>query len=215
MGFKNKKILITAGPTWIAVDSVRVISNTASGETGQLLADRLAREGAKVTLVLGPVPNRLKNKKVKVIPFKFFDELKGIVSRELETGKYRVVIHSAAVSDYAPVRPLPGKIKSGLKNLRLVLRATPKIIDAIKKIDPDIFLVGFKFEPLTTRPELIKNARLLMARSKLDLAVANTVSSGKYRAHILSPEETGAALTSKEQLVAGLVSKIRRSLWTH
>ena len=69
MGFKNKKILITAGPTWIAVDSVRVISNTASGETGQLLADRLAREGAKVTLVLGPVPNRLKNKKVKVIPF--------------------------------------------------------------------------------------------------------------------------------------------------
>jgi phosphopantothenoylcysteine decarboxylase / phosphopantothenate---cysteine ligase len=207
--------LITAGPTWIAIDSVRVISNTASGETGQLLADRLTREGAKVTLVLGPVPNRLKNRKVKVISFKFFSELKEIVSRELETGKYCVVIHSAAVSDYAPLRPLPGKINSGLKKLRLVLKATPKIIDAIKKIDPDIFLVGFKFEPTATRPELIKNARLLMARSRLDLAVANTVSSGKYRAYILSFDETGAALTSKGQLISGLVTKIRESLWTH
>jgi phosphopantothenoylcysteine decarboxylase / phosphopantothenate---cysteine ligase len=214
MGFKNKKILITAGPTWVAIDSVRVISNTASGETGQLLADRLAKEGAKVTLVLGPVPNRLKNKKIKVIPFKFFNELKEIVSRELKTGKYRVVIHSAAVSDYAPVKSLPGKIKSGSKKLRLVLKATPKIIDTIKKIDPGIFLVGFKFEPQAARPKLIKSARLLMARSGLDLAIANSVSSGKYRAYILSAEETGTALTSKGKLVSGLASKIRGSLWT-
>lgn len=215
MGFKNNKILITAGPTWIAIDSVRVISNTASGQTGQLLAERLAREGAKVTLVLGPVPNRLRNKKIKVMPFKFFAELKEIVSRELKTGKYCVIIHSAAVSDYAPVKPLPDKIKSGLKKLRLVLKATPKIIDEIKKLDPGIFLVGFKFEPAAAKPKLLKSARLLMAHAKLDLAVANTVSAGKYRAYILSSEETGTALTSKGQLVAGLVSKIRESLWTH
>ena len=54
MSLKNKRILITAGPTWVAIDSVRVISNIATGETGILLAKRLSLQGAKVTLALGP-----------------------------------------------------------------------------------------------------------------------------------------------------------------
>ena len=51
---KNKKVLITAGPTWVPIDNVRVISNTATGETGILLSEKLKNLGAKVTLLLGP-----------------------------------------------------------------------------------------------------------------------------------------------------------------
>jgi len=80
----TKSVLITAGPTWVAIDSVRVISNTATGETGTLLAERFAQQGAKVTLLLGPVSNCCLNKKIRVINFKFFDELRDKLIRELE-----------------------------------------------------------------------------------------------------------------------------------
>ncbi|MBU1999188.1 MAG: phosphopantothenoylcysteine decarboxylase, partial [Candidatus Omnitrophica bacterium] len=67
---KNKKILITAGPTWVPVDDVRVISNSASGETGILLAKRLSGQGAKVTLLLGPIGNYNPDKKIKLVLFR-------------------------------------------------------------------------------------------------------------------------------------------------
>ena len=50
MKLKNKRVLITAGPTWVKIDKVRVISNTASGKTGLLFADAFKRLGSKVTL---------------------------------------------------------------------------------------------------------------------------------------------------------------------
>jgi phosphopantothenoylcysteine synthetase/decarboxylase len=272
MALKNKNVLITAGPTWVPLDSVRVISNTASGQTGELLADRLAKLGAKVTLVLGPVTGGLNSKKmephgftavvpedtrrrfasagppstdysdirrsarsphsstglhpwsslpagqadarrrIKVIPFRFFDDLKKIISRQLKTGKYHVLIHSAAVSDYKPVKIFSAKVNSGLKNWKICLKPTAKIIDLVKKIAPGILLVGFKFAPDTNKAGLIKSTKALMLRSGLDLAVANTLIGGRYRAYILSGDKISPVLTSKEELAAQLANKIRKML---
>lgn len=210
MRIKNKKILITAGPTWVPLDSVRVISNTATGETGLLLADKLARAGARVTLIAGPGVGVPASKKIKVIHFNFFFQLEDIIFRQLKAGRYDVVIHSAAVSDYEPVKVMAGKVKSGLGSWKVILKPTPKIIDCIKKIAPRVFLVGFKFQPGAGKSMLTKSAKALMRRADLDLTVANTAIAGKYRAYILSGNKISQVLISKERLVSALINGIRR-----
>lgn len=230
MSLKNKRILITAGPTRVLIDKVRVITNIATGETGILLAQKLVNLSAKITLLLGPVESCCLNKprpfykertltgkkgrgkNIRVIRFNFFDELKNKITRELRTKKYDAVIHSAAVSDYLPKKIFHGKVKSGLKNWKVVFKPAPKLIDLIRKIDPGVFLVGFKFEPAANKTSLIKSAKALMLRCGLDLTVANALTGNKYRAYILSGNKINPILTSKAQLAAKLVSQIRKAL---
>ena len=78
------KALITCGPTWVALDDVRVLSNVSTGELGHLLAQKLKTAGARVTLIEGPVTHRLENKLVRVIKYQFFDELAEILKSELK-----------------------------------------------------------------------------------------------------------------------------------
>lgn len=182
----SKKILITAGPTWVPIDNVRVISNIATGQTGILLAREARKAGAKVTLLLGPGINECcLDKSIKIIRFQFFDELKDKLIKELRLKKYDIVIHSAAVADYKVAKFYSYKVKSGIKNWRLKLIPTEKIIDLIKKINRSPFLVGFKFEPVARKKILIDKTRGLINRAKLDLVVANTIDKSKYRAYII------------------------------
>lgn len=208
MALKNKRVLITAGPTWVPIDKVRVISNIATGETGILLAERLQRLGAKVTLLLGPVGYCCLSKRVKLLPFKFFGELKEILARELRSKRYDAVVHSAAVADYAPAAVFSGKLKSGLPVRNISLVPTPKIIDSVKRIDRSVFLVGFKFEPKAKIAALIKKTRSLMARANLDLAVANTIGKYGYQASILSQGKVYGPLQNKNALVNKLINII-------
>ena len=210
MGFKNKRILITAGPTWVPIDGVRVISNTATGETGILLAKKLAALGAQVTLLLGPVGSCCINKKIRLIRFKFFDELKNTLTREVRTKKYGVVVHSAAVADYRVQNTFRKKISSKLKKFTLRLVSTKKLIDCIKKIDKGICLVAFKFEPQAGKEELLSEARSLLKRTDSDLVVANTVHGKKYCAYIVDEKfNTTVALDSKYKFVKSLISKVK------
>lgn len=187
---ENKRILITAGPTWVAIDKVRVLSNTATGETGKLLAQALIKSGAKVTLLSGPFS---------------FDNLAGNLTKELKSKEYDIVIHSAAVSDYRPEKVFSGKLASGIKSFRLKLIRTPKIINLIKKASPDSLLVGFKFEPDALKTSLIKEAAVLLNKSKAEFVVANTVNGGNYRAYIVSRKETLGPFSKKKLLVNALV----------
>lgn len=202
--------MITAGPTWVPIDAVRVISNNATGATGILLAKNLARQGAKVTLMLGPVETGYKNKAVKVINFKFFNELSSLLKNELKKKHYDVVIHSAAVSDYGTggVGLIRKKISSGRKSLKLNLRPTPKIIDSLRKISPDSFLVGFKFEPDLRKDKLIKKTRLLIKRAGLDLAVANSGSVKRYVAYLVGMKKYYGPFLSKENMAKNLIKLI-------
>lgn len=185
LAIKGKNILITAGPTWVAIDNVRVISNIASGETGILLAQKFQQLGAKVTLLLGPVKNCCLSDKIKVIHFRFFDELKKAAIKELRSKKFDIMIHSAAVSDYKPAKVYARKLRSGINNLRLNLVPTEKIIGLLRKVSPKSFLVGFKFEPQADEKSLIKKGLELLRRAKLDLVVANSNRSMAYQAYIL------------------------------
>jgi len=212
MSLKNKKILITAGPTWAAIDNVRVISNIASGETGFLLAEKLNRLGAKVTLLLGPVGSCSLNKRIRLLRFCFFEELKSELERELKSRRYDALIQAAAVSDYRPRPPRRNKIKSGIKRLRLELEPAPKIINCAKIISPSLFTVGFKFEPQAGKAKIIREARALMRAAKLDLVVANTISKKDYRAHIVMPGKVSGSFSSKPKMSSALVRLIGAEL---
>ena len=175
---KNKKILMTAGPTIEYIDPVRAITNISSGKTGTLLASELISAGAKVTLVYGP-GNQIPSKGIKVIKVTTSKEMFDVTKKELKK-KYDIVIMAAAVSDYTPENPAKSKIKSNKKSLVIRLKKSPKIIDYVKKYQKDVLLVGFKAETNLTKNALIKSAQKKMKESGADIIVANDIGK-KYQ----------------------------------
>lgn len=181
MSLKNKKILVTCGATWVAVDPVRVISNCSSGELGKQIAGALKKSGAKVTLLEGPGSYPLDDKSIRVRKFRYFSELAALFNSEIKRG-YACVVHAAAVSDYQLRHPAKTKCRSGKKELVLRLSPTPKLINRVKKISPRTFLVGFKLESSTARVK--ESAQNLFKAAGCDLVIANSLRNG-YRGLIL------------------------------
>ncbi len=199
-----KRVLITAGPTWVAIDKVRVISNIASGETGILLAEGLARKGAKVTLILGPGNCDYRNSRVKIIRFSFFEELRQALKKELKASRYDLIIHSAAVSDFKPAQSIGGKIKSG-QDYNLRLTPLPKIADEIRGLAPAAHLVLFKLEFGIPDQELILRARKTLTASRADLIVANRIEP-RYKAYILDGKRIYSRAGSKQEMARNLIA---------
>jgi phosphopantothenoylcysteine decarboxylase/phosphopantothenate--cysteine ligase len=210
MDLNKKRVLITAGPTWVPIDSVRVISNIASGETGILLAKQLRRIGARPTLVLGPGQKCCIDKKLNLKRFRFFDDLKKIISQELKSKKYSIAIHSAAVSDYRPKARIRKKVGSGIRPWKLNLVPTPKLYKLFKKATPDIFLVGFKYEPRATKESLLREAKKLLNHSGASLVVANTAKAGQYQAYILGKEKIYTRASGKKDLADKLIKTLTK-----
>ena len=175
---KNKKVLMTAGPTIEYIDPVRVITNLSSGKTGTLLASELISAGAKVTLIYGP-GNQTPSKGIKVINVTTSKEMFDATKKELKK-KFDIVVMAAAASDYTPENPSKSKIKSDKKSLVIRLKKTPKIIDLVRKYQKDALLVGFKAETNLTKTALIKLAQKKMKESGADIIVANDIGK-KYQ----------------------------------
>ncbi len=206
MSLKNKRILITAGPTWVPIDAVRVISNIATGETGILLAQKLQKLGARITLLIGPVGTCRLNNKIKIIRFKFFDELRDIINKELRAKKDDVVIHSAAVSDFKPRHYLNSKLSSDkIYNLKLV--PLPKIVRDIRYRAPKAKLVMFKLENGIPDNILIRRARESLLAYRADLVVANEIHPD-YKAFILDKEKVYSQINSRKRLVKKIIKLI-------
>ncbi len=203
---KNKKILMTAGPTIEYIDPVRAITNISSGKTGTLLASELISAGAKVTLIYGP-GNQIPSKGIKVINVTTSKEMFDVTKKELKK-KYDIVIMTAAVSDYTPENPSKSKIKSNKKSLVIRLKKSPKIIDYVKKYQKDVLLVGFKAETDLTKNALIKSAQKKMKESGADIIVANDIGK-KYQKnpnynHVLivdNKKTTSSGWKKKEKIV--------------
>lgn len=210
---KNKRILITAGPTWIPIDRVRVISNISSGRLGIELSQESQKKGFDTTLLLGPTAQYVQNGKVRIVAFKYFDELRSILKKELRSKKYSAVIHAAAVADYQPTKILKGKISSKNKRLKLILKPTAKIINTIKKISPKTFLVAFKLDLGVTRNTLIKRALEVLNNARADLVIANTFIKKNYLAYIINPEgQILACAQSKSEISQKLLKIIQKQI---
>jgi phosphopantothenoylcysteine synthetase/decarboxylase len=180
----KKTLLVTAGPVWVPIDRVRVITNVFTGNTGLSIALEAARRGFEVKLLLGPgrveIPKELPGN-LEIVPFKYYEELYNLMEENIRPGKMLALFHSAAVPDYVPVSVHDGKIKSGQSDFTLTFKPTVKIVDQVKIWDPNIFLVKFKLEVGLSLAELQAKAAASMAQSKADLIVANDLTN--YQAH--------------------------------
>ena len=176
---KNKKVLMTAGPTIEHIDPVRVITNQSTGKTGVSLASELVSAGAKVTFVYGPGEEK-PPKGAKIINVLSSKEMFNAVKRELKK-KFDIVIMTAAVADYIPTNPSKKKIKSTKNEIKISLKKAPKIIDQIKKFQKNVLLIGFKAETNLTKNQLIKSAQKKLKESSSDMIVANDIGSSRYK----------------------------------
>ncbi|ASJ07236.1 bifunctional phosphopantothenoylcysteine decarboxylase/phosphopantothenate--cysteine ligase CoaBC [Thermococcus pacificus] len=170
----GKRVLVTAGATREYIDPIRYITNASSGKMGVALAEEAELRGAEVTLIKtrGSVSSFVENQ----IEVETVEEMLAAIENELKAKKYDVVVLAAAVSDFRVKEKADVKIKSG-KPLTLELEPTPKIIDRVKELQPDTFLVGFKAETGLSEEELIAAARKQIERAGSDLVVANTLSA--------------------------------------
>ncbi len=171
---RNKKILITCGPTWVPIDNVRVISNRSTGQMGHVLARDFERSGARVTLLEGPCTDPFTGRGITVRKFQFYDELRQSLKEELKK-KYDIVIHAAAVSDYRLKHPYRSKLRSGISKVNLALVPTRKIINEIRELAPRATLIGFKLEPLGVLSALRKKGKGLARQADCDFVVANSL----------------------------------------
>ncbi|MEM3064879.1 MAG: bifunctional phosphopantothenoylcysteine decarboxylase/phosphopantothenate--cysteine ligase CoaBC [Candidatus Nitrosotenuis sp.] len=174
----GKRVLITAGPTVEQIDPVRAITNTSTGKTGVLLTAELVSAGCKVTMVYGPGTAK-PPKGAKVIPVKTVQEMLDVTIRELKRERFDVAIMAAAAADYTVQSQSKTKIKSTKERLVIKLRKAPKIIDQIKRLQKDVFLVGFKAEANVSKQKLIESARNKMKESCADMMIANDIGA-KY-----------------------------------
>jgi len=214
----KKRVLITAGPTVEFVDPVRVVTNLSTGKTGVLLANELVSAGARVTMIYGP-GTADPPKGAKIIPIQTTRQMFDAVRKELKK-KFDIVILAAAASDYTIERSNSSKIKSTRRNLVIKLKQAPKIIDQIKKLQKDVFLVGFKAEINLTKKALELKARKKMKRAKADLMIANDIGSARYRKNpdyneillVNSKKTVPSGWKRKEKLAKMIRKEIEKSI---
>jgi len=164
----GKKVLITAGPTYEAIDPVRFISNYSTGKMGYALAIAAARHGAEVTLVSGPVNLKANHKRIKTFNVVSADEM--YKASKNEFANCDIAILSAAVADFTPQQFHGEKIKD--KETKLNLKPTVDIakeLGASKKKGQ--LLIGFALETNNER----QNATEKLKKKNFDFIVLNSL----------------------------------------
>ena len=172
MNLENLRVLVTAGPTREPIDPVRYVSNRSSGKMGFAVARAAAEAGAGVTLVSGPA-QLATPRDVRRVDVETAAEMQRAVMAEIDHAD--IFIATAAVSDYAPTRSAPQKIKKRSEVLELKLAKTPDILAAVAARKRRLFIVGFAAET----EKLEANARAKLANKHLDLIAANWVGGGR------------------------------------
>ncbi|MFC7358568.1 bifunctional phosphopantothenoylcysteine decarboxylase/phosphopantothenate--cysteine ligase CoaBC [Jejudonia soesokkakensis] len=167
---RGKKVLITAGPTFEAIDPVRFIGNHSSGKMGFAIAEAAANLGAEVTLITGPVGLQLEHSFVTLIKITSAQEMYDAAHKNFESCD--IAILSAAVADYKPVNVADQKIKKKDENLSLQLTKTKDILASLGAIKKHQYLVGFALE---TENE-VENAKTKLKKKNLDLIVLNSLN---------------------------------------
>ena len=213
---RGKKVLISLGGTFEPIDSVRGITNRSSGKMGLALAKQAYILGADVTLIVAKVSVDI-SPLFNVIPVETSKEMANVIFEII--GDYDIFISTAAVSDFEVVQPKNNKIDSE-SSLSIDLKPTLKIIRQIKKINPNIFLVGFKAEFNITREEIISYAKKQILDAGTDIVVANDVSQnecgfGSDKNEVLiidSNDVLTVPLASKDEIAKTIMDVISKRL---
>lgn len=169
-GLDGLTVVVTAGPTWEAIDPVRGLTNRSSGRMGYAVAQAAAEAGAKVILVSGPTtladPERVQTLRVTSA-----QEMHDAVHARV--GAADIFIAVAAVADYRPARVADRKIKKDAEKLTLDLVRNPDILASVAALKPAPFTVGFAAET----DDVERHARRKLEGKNLDLIAANRVGA--------------------------------------
>jgi phosphopantothenoylcysteine decarboxylase/phosphopantothenate--cysteine ligase len=211
----GKQILITAGPTYEALDPVRFIGNHSSGKMGFEIANAAANLGAEVILITGPTHEKIKHNHVIVRPVVSAEEMYNEVHTYFWNSD--IAILAAAVADYRPKKIAPQKIKKKDATFSMELEKTKDILKSLGDIKTNQFLVGFALE---TNDELkhaidklrAKNLDLIVLNSLQDKGAGFGVSSNKVTFITASEDIIENALKSKAEVAKDLMQQILRQL---
>ncbi|MBC7384273.1 MAG: bifunctional phosphopantothenoylcysteine decarboxylase/phosphopantothenate--cysteine ligase CoaBC [Bacteroidia bacterium] len=169
---QNKRVLVTAGPTYEHIDPVRFVGNHSSGKMGFAIAEVFAAQGAHVTLITGPTHQQVQHSNIKRIDVTTASEMFEITTEVF--AKSNIAIMSAAVADYTPEKVSIRKIKKQGDELLLKLKKTRDILKELGRLKTQKqILVGFALE--TDNEE--DNAAKKLKEKNLDFIVLNSLKN--------------------------------------
>lgn len=209
---KNKKALVTAGPTYEAVDPVRFIGNRSSGKMGFALAEALYEKGAEVILICGPVHETTKYKGIEIIKVETAGEMYNaclLVHEAMD-----IEIMAAAVADYKPRLTAPEKIKKNTPGFSLQLDKTKDILATLGASKKNRqFLAGFALETNNEKEYALsklknKNADMIILNSLKDAQAGFGFDTNKVSVFFKDGTSTELALAGKKEIALQIVELI-------
>ena len=212
-------ILITAGGTREDIDPVRGITNYATGRLGRLIADLFLKSGDSVTYICAETSERPSTctQFLDTIIVRNTAQLKEQFESALLRRPYDAVIHSMAVSDYAPCNTASKKISSDSPFLVVVLERQPKVIKLAKEIQPDAILVGFKLLSSANEEELLQAARKQILKYHSDYVLANSqddIKGNSHKAMLIGRDGIVARGNTKEEIAGQIYRQIYKGVRT-
>ncbi|WP_299284652.1 bifunctional phosphopantothenoylcysteine decarboxylase/phosphopantothenate--cysteine ligase CoaBC [uncultured Mucilaginibacter sp.] len=208
----GKKALVTAGPTFEAIDPVRFIANHSSGKMGFKLADELANLGAEVTLIAGPSNQETQNKNVKRINITSAEEMLQQCLTYFPGS--RICVMNAAVADFTPKIVANQKMKKQYQNLTIELKPTVDILQTLgaqKKHDQ--ILIGFALETNDGERYALdklqkKNLDLIVLNSLADIGAGFKTDTNKVTMIDKHLQKTEIGLKTKTEVAVDICQKI-------
>jgi len=208
----NQKVLVTAGPTYEAIDPVRFLGNHSSGKMGFAIADQMAKIGADVTLISGPSSQQTKSKSVKRINVTSAADM--LHACEKEFTQSRICVMSAAVADYTPAVVADQKIKKQQDTFTIELKKTTDILKTLgQNKQPGQILVGFALETNDEEQNAVdklqkKNLDFIVLNSLNDAGAGFKTDTNKITIIDKQLHKTTFGLKSKEEAAADICQKI-------
>jgi phosphopantothenoylcysteine synthetase/decarboxylase len=181
------RAIVTCGPSYEPMDEVRRLTNFSTGELGIMLASRLTRAGFEVLCFKGVgATSSLRVEGGRVIPFSTNASLRAELEAVEDRSEIRVVFHAAALCDYrvksvhssSGAEIAAAKIPSRAGELTLTLEPLPKLIGELPQLFPASRIVGWKYELVGTRDEVLVAAARQMRESGTELCVVNGAAFG-------------------------------------
>jgi phosphopantothenoylcysteine decarboxylase/phosphopantothenate--cysteine ligase len=212
MQLKGKKALVTAGPTYEAIDPVRFIGNHSSGKMGYALAEELANRGAEVVLVSGPVSLKPKSQNIQLIKVTAAEEM--YIQCMKHAQDYDIAVMSAAVADYTPVQRAEEKIKKSDGEFEIKLKKTKDILQSLGKLKSGKqILVGFALETSDEEQYALKkleekNADIVVLNSLRDAGAGFGKDTNKITLFKKGGEKRTYPTKSKELVAKDIVESI-------
>lgn len=213
----GKKVLVTAGPTYEAIDPVRFIGNHSSGKMGIAIAKEVHRQGADVSLILGPVTIGFSVNGIHLIRVTSANDMYNACHEIFE--QTDIAIMAAAVADYMPATKAEQKIKKNDSNLNLELTKTKDILKSLgEKKRNDQILVGFALETTNEKQFALeklqkKNADMIVLNSLNDSGAGFGHDTNKVTIFQKSGKEIHFETKSKEAVAKDIVATIINSYY--